>query len=134
MASLDKAAAFFRRLGNRVDEGTHKVVRQMAIAVDRKLVLRTPVDTGRARSNWLVGINSRVSGTTAPATQGAALSAARARITASKPGDSIFISNNLPYIGRLNAGASRQAPPNYVEDAAEEAAAEVGGSSSVRIL
>ena len=132
MASLGRAAAFFRRLGNRVDEGTHKVVRRVAIAVDRKLVLRTPVDTGRARSNWLVGINSPVSGTTDPVTQAAAIGAARARIVASRPGDDIYISNNLPYIGRLNAGASRQAPPNFVEQAANEAVAEVGlGSAGI---
>lgn len=132
MASLRDVARLFRRLGDRVEQNTHNMVRIAALAVDRKLVFRTPVDTGQARSNWLVGINAPTRQTEGVESPGAAIARASATIRASKPGDTIYISNNLPYIGELNRGKSRQAPPGFVEQAANEAAAEAG--ESVKVL
>lgn len=46
-----------RRADNLARE-VNKVVRNVALAVDQKVVLATPIDTGRARSNWLVSLGA----------------------------------------------------------------------------
>ena len=35
-----------------------RIMRKVALAVDQVAVLRTPVDTGRARSNWVVTLGA----------------------------------------------------------------------------
>ncbi len=42
---------------------------------------------------------------------------ARAVLATKKPGQKIYITNNLPYIRRLNDGYSKQAPAGFVERA-----------------
>lgn len=104
-----------------------KMMRDVATEVDDAVVSATPVDTGRARSNWVVQIGSAWTGTrlphvpglhgsTGPANVQASLNQGRAVIAGYRVGN-IHISNNLPYIGELNQGSSRQAPANYVQTA-----------------
>ena len=105
-----------------------KVVKKTALTVDRELVLETPVGNpslwqsappagyvgGRARSNWLASINS-------PRTDAGAQTTRKGSDTVrSKMGsfkiatDTIFITNNVPYIERLNNGWSTQAPIGFI--------------------
>jgi hypothetical protein len=92
----------------------------------------TPVDTGRARSNWIAQIGSAPDtvidayvpgslGDTEAANTQAALDQAEAVIKNYKGGQEIHITNNLPYIQRLNDGWSSQAPANFVEQGVMEA-------------
>lgn len=127
----DSLASFARRMrlrGIQVEEGANEVKRLVALAVDRELVLSTPVDTGRARSNWIVSTGTPSaaeiaayapgeSGSTAASNSAAAMGQAQAAIAGVEPGQDIAISNNLPYIGRLNDGYSAQAPAGFVEQA-----------------
>lgn len=107
-----------------------KIVRQVAIVADREIVLATPVDTGRARANWIVTIGSPTSSVREPFVEGAsevantqaAIASGAEAIGRYRLGSSIFIQNNLPYIGRLNDGYSRQAPANFVQQAIVRAA------------
>ena len=96
-------------------------VRATALILLRDVVLSTPVDTGRARGNWLVDVNSfrmetlevqdKSGGQTIQ--QGATkIGEARAQKY-----PTITLSNNLPYISRLNQGWSQQAPKMFVESA-----------------
>lgn len=91
---------------------TESVVRKTAFDIDRELVQQTPVDTGRARSNWLPSINTPRNDTVETGQKPDILP-----ITASyKINETIFIANNLPYIQRLNNGWSGQNPtPSWVE-------------------
>jgi len=86
----------------------------------------TPVDTGWARSNWVPSIGQAFGGTagtkaaaeagildTGAQQRGLAQVAAAYRLTQG----SIFISNNVPYIARLNEGSSQQAPAGFVQNA-----------------
>lgn len=98
------------------------MVRQVALAADQAIVVGTPVDTGRARANWIAQIGS-ASDAVLPepasplgATQ-ASLDNAENIIRGYLAGSSIHLTNNLPYIQRLNDGYSRQAPANFVENA-----------------
>ena len=104
-----------------------------AIALDIVANLRrapseggTPVDTGWARANWqprigspaqdVVGTNEAVGA--AQATQEAGLGALLIyKISAG----SVFITNNVAYITRLNEGSSGQAPKGFVQRAIQEA-------------
>lgn len=100
------AALYDRKVVQRVE----KQVRATALDLLGTLKVRTPVDTGRARANWHLDIGS-------PSVQ---LIAPGGDPTPSFAGYSIektvFISNNVPYIRRLNEGHSQQAPAGFVED------------------
>ena len=86
------------------------------------IVKRTPVDTGRARGNWMVSLGSAVeavvdSGPTISNDEpvpSALKNEGLSTISKSKPGQDIVISNNLPYIVRLEEGHSKQAPTGMV--------------------
>jgi hypothetical protein len=120
-----------------------KVVQKAALVVDQTLVTGTPVDTGRARSNWQVSTSGPASGERSafvPGTKGstgaanidAQLAYARGVILGYQSG-SIWISNVLSYIGILNSEAtpSVQAPPGFVQIAV---AAGVGAVKGARVL
>lgn len=111
-----------------LDKNMNKAVREVALIADREVVLQTPVDTGRARSNWIVSLGSPSreqqdaytpgqGGSTGADNARAALEQAAAEISRRQPGQDINISNNLPYIGRLNEGYSAQAPAGFVQAA-----------------
>lgn len=124
------------------------MVRRVAFAVDRALVLGTPVGNpdlwkannqpkkirrgakgyagkgyvgGRARANWIPTLNVPFNGTVGRQDgQGAATIGLLAPVSAAfKLGDTVWISNNLPYIEALNNGHSTQAPAGFVELAIE---------------
>lgn len=95
------------------------IVRATALAIDQAVVLATPVKTGRARSNWLVGLDSPRTEIVDRTNPQLSLDDALKQISQYQLGQSIFLSNNLPYIRRLNEGWSKQAPANFIEKAVE---------------
>lgn len=129
MATLRQFAARIRRRSKQVEDGVDRLVKKVALAVDQAVVLSTPVDTGRARSNWRVGVGSPERGTIEPYAPGnrlgvgetanasAALAQAKGAIPTRRQGQDIYISNNLDYIEPLNEGSSAQAPAQFVEEA-----------------
>lgn len=117
-----------RVTGATVADNATALVRKVALAVDAELVYSTPVDTGRARSNWQVEIDSPAKGTVDPVGAAEALARAEAKVQESKPGSTIHITNNLPYIGRLNEGWSAQAPAGFVETAVLNGALRIKGA------
>lgn len=85
-----------------------------------RLVRKTPVDTGRARGSWTIAVNEADRTVLPPAPPGQiypppAIGALDVRLN-----ESLVISNNLPYIVKLNEGHSQQAPKAFVELAIEE--------------
>lgn len=138
MASLSGFAKIIRQIGAGVEVGAKDTVRRTALAVDQTLVLSTPVDTGRARSNWVVSLSSPAPGTINPYVPGqggstgasnaaAAIKQAQAQISGYN-GGSIFITNNLPYIKPLNDGSSAQAPAGFVQAAVQAGIRAVKGA------
>jgi len=97
----------------KVIQNLEKTVRAVALVVDAELVNMTPVDTGRARSNWNPSLNVP-DGTIREPGQKKSIDpiASAYKIT-----DTILISNNLPYIKPLNNGSSKQAPAGFVDAA-----------------
>lgn len=100
-------------------------VRAAAIVADQVVTLATPVDTGRARSNWQAAIDGPASGIVAPLDKsgGAAMSRARAIIETynARRNQEIHITNNVHYIKLLEDGHSAQAPSGMVTQAVQAA-------------
>lgn len=115
MSLKDQLDAAYKR---KVEENLEKTIRATALAVMTNIVSNTPVDTGRARNNWNADINTVDASITEevnPNTTGT--EKITAALVSYKLSDTINISNNLPYIRRLNEGHSKQAPANFVEKA-----------------
>jgi hypothetical protein len=112
-----------------VEKNSNAMVRKTVITVASAVALRTPVDTGRARANWRTNIGGPLTarvdnfpkgkkGTTGAAAAGQAINDATSKMEGfNKSGVDVYISNNLPYIGRLNEGHSKQAPAGFIESA-----------------
>lgn len=137
MAQMSDLKGILNKAGAKVVDNADRLVRRCALATDAAVVIATPVDTGRARSNWQVEIGQAASGTLESfdkSGQGA-IATGRKVIEGYKGGSSVNITNNLPYIERLNDGWSAQAPAGFVEKAVQvgvaaiqaEAAKIVGG-------
>lgn len=110
-------ATFKQRIEKRarqVEKAGPRLLRQVVLAMDRRLVLETPVDTGQARSNWLPSINAPRFDTGPVLSPAGAQAQVRGALTGLKSGDTVYLSNSLPYITALNRGKSIQAPPQYI--------------------
>jgi hypothetical protein len=108
-----------RRL-ERVTKGLGKFVlaieRNIIEEVAKEVVVRTPVDTGYARGNWIPGINAPALSPVTTLDKSAVAAPSRINSVASflRLGDTFYITNNAAYIGLLNAGYSPQAAANYI--------------------
>ncbi len=116
-----------------LEDITEKVVTKITLDVTANLIETTPVDTGWARANWVPAIGSV--NTTAPSftstkpstsevqTSNVAQQSATVNIVTSYtlPQGKVFISNNVPYIIKLNNGSSKQAPAGFVQRAIKKA-------------
>lgn len=140
MASPDDFAKRIFVIASNIDRNGPQIVRKVGLAIHQAVVLATPVDTGRARANWVVQLGSPYRQTIAPFVPGekgstgganaqAAINQGQAALADVKSGDQIFISNNLPYITRLNQGWSAQAPAAFVEQAVNAGVQAVRGAS-----
>lgn len=121
MADLKHLDDEMKKAGRRVADNADRLVRRCALAIDTAVVLATPVDTGRARANWQVEIGQAPTGEVdAKDVSGqTAIQQGKVAIEGYKSGSAIFITNNLPYIERLNDGWSKQAPAGFVEQAVQ---------------
>lgn len=91
------------------------VVKKVAMDVFRRVILRTPVDTGRARANWQASIGAPIEGEIESTDQNRGIVEAAQVIDNLEGDQSIFLSNNLPYIERLENGYSAQSPSGIVK-------------------
>jgi hypothetical protein len=103
-----------------------KVASALILEIDkelRKSGTGTPVDTGHARRNWVPSVASPFTGI---ATSNAEHDAGVATVIAFKlEQGSVFLSNNVPYVPRLNLGWSTQAPAGFIEAAIDRADATI---------
>lgn len=119
--STSQSAAQFRL---ELDEAFREVVEEQIVAVTqkialealRKVVLRSPVDTGRFRANWNVSFGSPDLAVTDDRDKPGerTIAEGRSKIESMRSSTVIWISNNLPYANRLENGWSKQAPAGMV--------------------
>lgn len=127
MATSRNFTAFGRRLkkiADEIEDNTTDIIRGTAIVVDQVVVTTTPIDKGRARSGWNVGIGSEPTfvppapPSSPEAGEAGALSQGQSEIGRWRVGSpAIYISNGLPYIRRLNEGYSAQALEGMTDQA-----------------
>ena len=90
----------------------NKAIRVAVIKTWGKIIRMTPVDTGRARSNWFIGLTIGSEVSSSNKTRG------NSYVNKELPGDllnnKVFLYNNLPYIEALEFGHSTQAPKGMV--------------------
>lgn len=113
-----------KRLISKLRERTDRLVRAVALEAHGRLVRRTPVDIGRARANWNVGVGSPDRSVDEEATSedisGKAAEARRKTLSEFGAGKSVFLTNGLPYISELEDGHSDQAPQGMIKVTAQE--------------
>lgn len=118
-----------------IDLSIKTVVERITFDLWNKITLRTPVDTGRARQSWQLGIGAP--NTTVPGPMGGGTgqyskdSSPPTNPPAMFPGgeidgtQTVFITSSLAYIGILEEGRSMQAPAGMVQLSIAEVQAEL---------
>lgn len=120
-----KPREFTARMNELAEEfgaSVNEMIIGTATAVSEAVIAATPVDTGRARNNWVATINKPVqfqylgsdferSGNTRKTLNAAIIESRQA-------GQTIYIQNSLDYIQTLNQGWSQQAPAGFAQAAA----------------
>lgn len=130
MADLLQFSKNIRRRGRQIENSASELVRSMAKRTLRSLVQNTKADTGKARSNWRVGLGAAPTAVIDPyspypkgskangrgaaetANAAAAIAAGNARINSVKGVSgvglktAVYITNNVPYLDKaLQPGA-----------------------------
>lgn len=127
----------FTRWAKGVEVFAFTVAKEQALDAQYELAKATPVDVGTARSNWRIAISRPHTGTigayspylsrwkppygaggSKSETSNLAAVASQGKSTLSRyKKGSIYISNNLRYIGPLDKGHSSQSPAGFVSRA-----------------
>ena len=131
MASPAEFARRMKSLSIQIEGNLDQGLRKVVLAIDNALVSTTPVDTGTARSNWLASINGPASGTTTSTTPSTPRTLAALASFDIDTDLSLHLTNNLPYIRRLDEGSSSQQPAGFVRRAVLNGLAAV---KSVKLL
>lgn len=87
----------------------------------RQVTISTPVDTGRARWSWFLSV--RVPSPELPPEGKYSAPKINERMQAINENftvsDTLYLTNNVSYVPKLNNGSSKQAPARFVEKSAE---------------
>ena len=108
--------------------------RKITLSLYRDVIIGPPVDTGRARANWQLAIGSGPASVlnktdkcrpkSDSGASGSEVRKANQKMGVRKAGRSVFIANNLGYIGALEEGHSKQ-NSGWVENAMRRAEARI---------
>ena len=109
----------------KVEGNTEDIIAGTVLDLSRRVILRTPVDNGQARWNWQASIGSpkggvlksepdKNSNVKAPNPSNASTRRLNqiANITGNAPGNIFFLTNNMPYINKLEFGGYPSPSPS----------------------
>jgi hypothetical protein len=122
-----------KKFGRVIDEEAKVIFQKITLELDSRIVLGTPVETGRARGNWFPSVGAPSPAVNDKATDksgAAAISAATTMVGSLTLGDVAWFTNNLPYILPLENGHSGQAPQGMVDINLNAVQALYGGTVS----
>lgn len=91
--------------------GIDKAVVAINAQITTDIIENTPADTGRAKGNWFASFEASSNETTESTHSQLNDALAKANNSAGKV---FYLTNNLPYINRLEYGWSKQAPSGMV--------------------
>lgn len=128
----------FDKLAAKVKQDVDNVVKAVTLETFSRVILRTPVDTGRARANWIASWDSwtPITNIATDPSGAAAIKEAEVKILRAPVGGVMYLTNSLPYAatleyggypnppkggkGKTEGGFSRQAPQGMVRVTVEE--------------
>jgi hypothetical protein len=102
-----------KRLCESAGDDVETVVRKTSIDLMRGMVENSPVDTGRFKGNWQTGFGAFNPVVTDPPNSDA-LGRCAVALETWIPGQTIWLTNALPYANRLEYGWSKQAQSGMV--------------------
>ena len=122
MGYADNLNSFNMEIGKFAAGIPDKVVvfqKKIVLEAYRRIVMRTPVKTGRAKLNWQVSINEPAEGTidegfSPNISDGEVIEKGLVALAMLPPFSIVWIANNLEYIEFLEDGSSKQAPEGMV--------------------
>jgi hypothetical protein len=108
------------------------VVRKVALDMFTRVIIKSPVDTGRFKGNWQVAIESIPAGTLKIYDKEGTATIAKvtAEVLGLKAGQIIYLVNNVSYAIPLEYGHSQQAPGGMVRITIQEWNAVVNKAAS----
>ena len=107
----------WKKIEAKIDRTLNQGIRATLFEVSTAIIKDTPADTGRARGNWQASVGRGATGEVSvdSVRSGEARAIADVDQTVSVAvGDLYYLTNNLPYIERLEYGWSKQAPGGMV--------------------
>lgn len=110
--------------GRDQDKQVENAMKLASMLLIESLTFITPVDTGRARSNWIVTTGEPSRGIIPDSQIDKQGSASKSSADSAQPkiGVGFYISNNLPYIEYLENGTDNMAPYNMVKRSIQDTA------------
>lgn len=114
---------------------TKSVVQKIAMETFKRVILRSPVDTGRFRANWGVMVGSPYTGFDEAARDKSGSSAIGKAQTATINWNAqglITMCNNVAYSHKLEYGHSKQAPSGMVRVTAAEIMAWAQSAANIK--
>lgn len=120
---------------NKAKADTRAVIQSIAMETFKRVILRSPVDTGRFRANWGVMVGSPYTGVDESARDKSGSSAIGKAQTITVNWNAqglITCCNNLAYSHKLEYGHSKQAPQGMVRVTAAEITAWAQSAANVK--
>lgn len=120
------------KFGQKAIDNSEKIVRKIVFDMHSRIVKRMPVDTGRARANTQISINSLPSNSTLKVDKSgnATIAFGNRELSQFKLGDTVFIYNNVEYIIPLEFHQhSKQAPNGMFRISFEEIVQHLGAKA-----
>lgn len=108
------------RFSKKLEKRVEAAARGAIVEFGSRVIVRTPVDTGRARGGWQTSIGKAPGGSAPDRTPEAAQQELEATASTLCLGDDVVISNAVEYIGPLEDGSSAQAPNGMIKTTVAE--------------
>lgn len=109
-----------KNVTDHLTQRTMQVLVMLMAETDARLKMKSPVDTGRFRASWTIGLGQPDTSVAPDTAKGQAVTTPEPRIPALTMGQTYYHGNSLPYARRLEYGWSKQAPAGMVRVTALE--------------
>jgi hypothetical protein len=125
----DKHRLDITRIIKKAKGNTDIVMRKITLELFSRVILKSPVDTGRFRNNWVMATGTYSNETTEATDKSGsrAIGTVASQVNSVKMGGLIYLTNSLPYAIELERGSSKQAPQGMVRLTAMEIVSKYGG-------
>lgn len=106
----------FKNINDKTEQQLNRIIKKSVFDLTSAIIKDTPVDTSRAKNNWLVSFDSPIDNTvnTLDNSGNTTINKAQNKIIDNPVPTVYWIQNNLAYIMRLEYGWSKKSPSGMV--------------------